>query len=154
MGISIRKAKLQDAPAIHKMLLSSADRQELLPRSLSDIYSHLRDFVVLEEIKPGKIYGCCALAICWTDIAEIRSLFVAKKLRGKGYGAKLVRTCLNECETFGIDKVFTLTYVPNFFAGLGFVETAKNTLPQKIWADCLHCPKFPDCDETAMILTC
>jgi len=27
----------------------------------------------------------------------------------------------------------------------------KSELPHKIWSDCLQCPKFPDCDEDALI---
>jgi amino-acid N-acetyltransferase len=92
------------------------------------------------------------LGICWKDLAEIESLAVSEALQGKGLGRKLVEACLHEARGLGLDKVFTLTYVPEFFVKLGFYEVDKSCLPHKIWADCLKCPKFPDCDETALML--
>jgi amino-acid N-acetyltransferase len=50
-----------------------------------------------------------------------------------------------------LKKVFTLTYVPDFFKKLGFIEIDKAKLPNKIWADCIHCQYFPDCREIALI---
>ena len=97
------------------------------------------------------IQGVCGLGICWEDLAEIKSLAVSKDLRRKGYGKELVETCLNEARVLGLRKVFTLTYIPEFFVKLGFQEVEKQTLPHKIWADCLKCPKFPNCDEVALV---
>jgi len=96
--------------------------------------------------------GCCALAICWEDLAEIRSLAVDETARNQGLGANLVEAALSEAVTLGLFRVFTLTYRVHFFQRLGFVETPKDKLPQKVWADCLNCPKFPECDETAMLI--
>lgn len=152
MDLYIRKAKMQDVRGIHALLMECANRQELLPRSLNDLYGKLRDFTVLASRGEERLYGCCAFAICWEDIAEIRSLAVAEELQGAGWGRRLVETCLSEAVMFGVYKVFTLTYVPDFFAKLDFELTAKEVLPQKVWADCLNCPKFPECDEIAMML--
>ncbi|BBD07866.1 N-acetyltransferase [Desulfovibrio ferrophilus] len=152
MELYIRKARMQDVRGIHALLMKCADRQELLPRSLNDLYGKLRDFVVLASRDDEKVHGCCAFAICWEDIAEIRSLAVAPGLHGQGWGKRLVETSLSEAVMFRVYRVFTLTYVPGFFAKLGFKEVGKEVLPQKVWADCLNCPKFPECDEVAMIL--
>ncbi len=128
-------------------------RQDLLlPRSYSDLYSHLRDYFVVAEDQGTNIYGCCALSIVWDNLAEIRSLAIVPELRTMGWGGKLVESCMSEALTLGIYKVFTLTYQTTFFARQGFREITKDMLPQKVWADCLQCPKFPDCDETAMLM--
>jgi amino-acid N-acetyltransferase len=82
----------------------------------------------------------------------VRSLVVGEGQRGLGLGRKLVEACLSEAVTLGIYRVFTLTYVVDFFKDMGFVVVSKDILPQKIWADCLSCHKFPDCDETAMLI--
>lgn len=95
--------------------------------------------------------GCGALSIVWEDIAEVRSLFVDESLRGKGAGRMLVEACLDDARSMGLGKVFTLTYETAFFGKMGFSEVGKDTLPQKIWAVCINCPKFPDCDEIAML---
>jgi amino-acid N-acetyltransferase len=134
---------------VHALLLESASAGELLPRSLSDLYSHTRDFILIKG-KDGTVAGCCALSIVWEDLAEIRSLFVREDLRRSGWGRFLAGVCLENAGALGIRRVFTLTYRTDFFSNLGFVEVSKDKLPQKIWADCIHCPKFPDCDEIAM----
>jgi amino-acid N-acetyltransferase len=131
------------------MLLGAAGQGQLLPRPLSDLYSHTRDFFVLVD-GPGAVLGCGALSIVWEDVAEVRSIFVREELRGKGGGRLLVEAALEEARNLGIPKVFTLTYETGFFARLGFEEVGKDSLPQKIWSDCIHCHKFPDCDEVAM----
>ena len=150
----IRKAVIRDIKPIHKLLGHYADQGLLLPRSLSELYDHLRDFFVIEKTdQDPSIIGVCALGICWEDLAEIRSLAVAKEHQGKGFGAQLVKACLKDAVSLELNRVFTLSYVPEFFSKLGFREVEKSRLPHKVWADCLKCPKFPDCDETAMIIS-
>jgi len=126
-----------------------ADRGRILPRSLSDLYDHLRDIFVF--VKSRKVIGVCALHICWEDLAEIRSLVVREDARNKGIGLKLVKACLGESRALGVKRVFALTYEPEFFGILGFEKVDKAVLPHKIWTDCLKCVKFPDCDEEAMV---
>jgi amino-acid N-acetyltransferase len=95
--------------------------------------------------------GICALHICWDDLAEIRSLAVRDEDRKKGIGAGLVRACLEEAKALGVNRVFALSYQPEFFERLGFKKVDKAVLPHKIWTDCLKCVKFPDCDEVALV---
>jgi amino-acid N-acetyltransferase len=149
----IRKAFVGDVKPIHKLLGYYADKGLLLPRSLSELYDHLRDFYIIEENHQRQsIVGVCALGICWEDLAEIRSLAIAEGHQGKGFGSQLVEICLKEATSLGLKKIFTLTYIPDFFVRLGFKEVEKSVLPHKIWADCLKCVKFPDCDELAMVI--
>ncbi|MFI3271094.1 MAG: N-acetyltransferase [Pseudomonadota bacterium] len=148
----IRKARISDVKYIHALLMGSAGQRLLLPRSLSNLYGHVRDFLVVDPDNGEPPVACCALAIMWSDMAEIRSLNVAESHRGQGWGRRLVEACVSDAVTLGIYRVFTLTYQVSFFAKLGYVEVSKDTLPQKVWVDCIHCPQYPDCDETAMLL--
>ena len=149
----IRKAVVGDVKPIHKILNDYADQGLLLPRSLSELYEHLRNYFVLEDnYQRHLIHGVCGLGICWEDLAEIKSLAVLKDRRGQGFGCQLVEACLNEARSLDLKRVFALTYIPDFFVRLGFKEVKKSSLPHKIWADCLKCPKFPDCDETALMI--
>lgn len=148
--IMLRKALVADVKPIHAMLMGQARDGLLLPRPLGDLYRHVREFYVLD--RGGEVAGCCALAIAWDELAEVRSLVVAEDLRGRNLGARLVEACVSEAVTLGLTQVFTLTYQAAFFGKLGFREVAKDVLPNKIWADCIHCPKFPDCDEVAMLV--
>jgi len=148
----VRKAVMNDVQPIHEILNGFAAKGRLLPRSLSELYEHLRAYFVVETVPDERIQGVCGLGICWKDLAEIESLAVAEAFQGKGLGRRLVDACLSEAAALGLEKVFTLTYVPEFFVKIGFNEVDKSCLPHKIWADCLKCPKFPDCDETALML--
>ena len=154
MDFLIRKAKIEDVKKIHSLTKEYAERGVILPRSLSELYDQVRDFFVcLDEENGSKFSGACAMHICWEDIAEIRSLAVLPDYQGKRIGSKLVDACLSEAVTLGIYKLFVLTYQPRFFERFGFEQIDKAALPHKVWADCLKCVKFPDCDEIALLLT-
>jgi len=148
----IRKARVQDVKRIHGMLMAYSKQGLLLPRSYNELYSHLRDFFVISPVGGGDIQGCCALTITWEDLGEIRSLAVEEALQGQGWGRRLADACLSEAVTLGIFRIFTLTYQKQFFDKLDFCEVNKDVLPQKVWSDCIKCPKFPDCDEICMLL--
>ncbi|MBI4773888.1 MAG: N-acetyltransferase [Deltaproteobacteria bacterium] len=148
----IRKAKIHDAKIIHGLLHYYADRGLLLPRSLSDIYDHIRDYFVNVDGEDDKVTGVCSTHIVWENLAEIRSLAVEETEHGRKIGSRLVEACLSDAVTLGIFRIFTLTYVPDYFKRFGFEIVDKSVLPHKVWADCIKCVKFPECDETAMLL--
>lgn len=145
----IEKANIDDPPQILAIVNHFADQQLMLPRSLNDIYENLRDFFVWRQ--DGRIVGCAALHISWQGLGEVRSLAVLEEAKGRGIGRALVESCLEEARSLGMQQVFVLTYMPEFFEKFGFVLHPKEKLPHKVWADCLNCPKFPDCDEVALI---
>lgn len=146
----IRKAQIADVKDIQKLLMTFANRGDMLSRSLSELYESLRDFYVVEE--EGVILGAAALHIVWDDLAEVRSVAVTEDAGRKGIGSRLVQACISEAREIGLKRIFCLTYKPDFFAKQGFVMVDKAELPHKVWGDCIKCPKFPDCDENAMIL--
>jgi len=145
----VQKATIKDVPQIHQLVNYYAKKGQMLPRALSNIYENIRDyFVFREEDHP---VACAALHVTWADLAEIRSLAVAKAHQRQGIGAELVKACLRDAEELSIPTVFCLTYQTQFFQTFGFRQIDKMELPRKVWTECYHCPKFPDCDETAMI---
>ncbi len=145
----IQKAKIKDGPNIQKLIASHAKDGLMLPRSILEIYENIRNFIVYK--KNGKVVGTSALSICWEDLAEIRSVAVAKQESGKGIGSKLIQACEDEAKKLGIKKVFVLTYIPDYFKKFGFRVIPRSKLPHKIWKDCINCPKFPDCGEVPMM---
>jgi amino-acid N-acetyltransferase len=146
----IEKAKIGDPKAIQALVNQYAARELMLARSLNDVYEGLRDFFVWREDE--RIVGCVALHITWEGLGEVRSLAVQAQAQGRGIGRALVEACLEEARQMGVRKVFVLTYVPEFFRKLGFADESKEALPHKIWADCLNCPRFPECDEVALTI--
>lgn len=149
--MKIRKAKIADIRLIHKFINEFAKREEMLPRALNELYESVRDFIIYED--EGVLKGVCALRIVWEDLAEVRSLAVKEEYQHLGIGKALVKKCLEEAGEIGVNNVFALTYHPDFFKKIGFKEIDKAGLPHKIWGDCMKCPKFPECNEHAVIIT-
>jgi len=146
----VRRATVRDAAQIQALILQYAKKDEILPRSLNEIYENIRDFVVIEN--KGKIIACGALHICWDDLAEIKSLAVSPRNRRKGYGGKIVALFLEEARELGVSKVFALTYQVDFFKAMRFRRVEMDSLPKKIWVDCIKCVRFNNCNEVAMML--
>jgi amino-acid N-acetyltransferase len=148
----IRKATLGDIKAVHRLISEQAKVGALIARAISELYSQVRDFTVSVEDGSDPIVGCGALHIVWEDLAEIRSLAVQTDYQRKGLGSELVRALLEESREMEIKRVFVLTDRTTLFERLGFSHIDKSLLPHKIWADCIHCNKFPECDEVAMAI--
>lgn len=145
----LRKAKIRDIKEIQKLINHFAREDVMLPRSLNELYENIRDFWVVEE--NSKILGCCALHISWDDLAEIKSLAVLKNKQKKGVGKKLIFASLIEAKELGARSVFVLTYKPEYFKQFGFKRVKHKDLPHKIWAECINCCKFPNCQEIALL---
>ena len=147
-----RHATFAEVEAMFTLINDFAAEGLMLPKSYSTLYEILTEFVVAVEVESEKIVGCGALHCTWAELAEIRSLAVSKDFQRNGIGGEIVKRLLDDGKKLGVKKFFTLTYNTKFFASVGFEIVPKETLPQKIWSDCLSCPKFPKCDEVAMIL--
>lgn len=148
--MKIRRAKLSDVEEMMSLINGFADQGLMLPRSRNTLYEHLREFLIIESDQ--KIIATGALHIIWDDLAEIRALAVDQKSQGQGLGKLLVQALLQEAREIECPKVFTLTYQLDFFARCGFTLIDKEDMPHKVWKECIHCVKFPNCDENAMIL--
>ena len=145
----VRPAAIHDVPEIHHLLEHYAAQGNLLPRTMSEIYRHLRDFFVIEV--NGRVAACGALEIFTEDLGEVRSLVVDDAYKGKGFGRLLVERVLDEARTIGLRRIMALTYVPDFFHKLGFSTVSKDTLPEKVWGICVKCYKYNACDEIAVL---
>ncbi len=147
--LQVRQAKVGDVPFIENLIQQYANDFLLLPRSRLSIIESLPCFKVVEG--DGELLGCGALHVLWDDLAEIRSLAISPKAQGKGLGKMLVEAFIRDAEAMGIRRVMALTYQQQFFEKCQFQVVEKSTLPQKVWKDCLHCPKRFACDEIAML---
>ena len=145
----MEKARIKDVPQMHQLVNYFADKGLMLPRSLSEIYENIRDYFVVRQ---GElVIACAALHVSWSDLAEVKSVAVAEESQQQRIGAQLVEACLQEAKKLGIPTVFCLTYQPTFFEKFGFSQVDKMELPRKVWSECYRCPKFPDCDEVALV---
>lgn len=145
----IRPATVHDVPRMGVIINSHAELGKMLFKSYAQLYEGLRDFAVYEE--DGRVVGCVGLTIIWADLAEVRSLAVDETCIGRGIGKKLVQWTIDEARRLGIRRVFALTYEQGFFSRMGFGVVEKDSLPLKVWSDCVRCPKRDGCDEIAVV---
>jgi amino-acid N-acetyltransferase len=145
----VEKARVKDVPQMQRLINLFAARGEMLARSMSELYENTRDFYVYR--RGELVVACAALHIDWEDLAEIKSLAVAEDSQKTGIGTQLVKACLDEARELGIATVYCLTYQPAFFERFGFKLREKSELSPKVWMECYRCPKFPDCDEVALV---
>ena len=150
METIIRKPKISDIGTIFELVNDFAKQGLMLPKSQIDLYESIRDFFVVEI--DNKVVACGALKVFLDDLAEIRSLATNKDFQKMGLGKMITQKLLDDAKELGIKKVFTLSYQVDFFKKQGFTLIKKEELPQKIWRDCYKCPKFPNCDENALII--
>jgi len=143
------KAKITDVEPIHALITYYAEKGLMLARPRAMLYEHLREFTVAKE--QGKMIAAGSLHIIWEDLAEIRALAVAPEYANQGLGRRLVEMFIEEARELGIARIFALTYQQSFFEKCGFHVVEKESLPQKVWKECVNCPKFPNCEEIAMI---
>ncbi len=149
LEVKVAAARMVDVPDIVALVERFARRGEVLPRPPEEVYQSLREWVVARE--GDRLVGCASLVILWADLAEIRSLVVTPDQQGRGVGRRLVGALLHQAAELEIPQVFALTRKPGFFVKMGFQPVARETLPRKIWKDCIHCIKFVGCDEVAFI---
>jgi amino-acid N-acetyltransferase len=148
--IIIRKARMEDVKAMHRLLSDFADKRELLPRSIAEIYENLQQFYVAEH--KGKLIGTCALYVTWDNLAEVKALAVEEKYQGQGIGKRLLDAVTAVAKDLHIRRLFTLTIRTGFFERFGFKHVSKDHLPHKVWTECVKCIYFPErCVEYAMV---
>lgn len=148
----VRKARIADVKQIQNILRTYAEEGNLLVRSLSELYTNLRDMFVFED-DTGQVVACCSLHIFWDDLAEIRSLAVMEPHRKKGIARKLLEACISEGKDLGVARIFTLTDKVEFFERFGFSLVDRDGFPEKVYSECTNCAKYPDlCDESALVI--
>ncbi|MHB9154356.1 MAG: N-acetyltransferase [Endomicrobiales bacterium] len=147
--MKIRPAKVTDVKIMHALIGYYAERKEMLPRPVNDLYENIQEFLVAEDKQ--RVVGCCALHVSWEDLAEVKALAIAQDYQRRGIGTRLVTTLHKRAKELGVKKTFALTFKPRFFEQLGYTRISREKLPHKIWGECVRCPLFPDCGETPLI---
>ena len=146
---TIRHATMQDVDQMLSIINDYAQQGLMLPRTKLSVCENLQSFIVAFD--GHQVLGVAGLHILWEDLAEIRSLAIAESAKGQGIGKHLVLSLIEKCGQLGINRMLSLTYQKEFFEKCGFHIVAKESLPQKVWKDCINCSKLPVCDEIAMI---
>ena len=155
MEVVYSKATIADIPEIYDLINEYAKKNIMLGRSLQYLYENIRSFWVAKEIdkktKNCHILGLCGFGVSQKNLAEVKSLAVHQDYKKFGIATNLLQQGFAELRNLGVTEVFCLSYVPDFFIKHDFKIIDKEELPHKIWTECIHCPSFPKCDETALI---
>ncbi len=146
--INVQPAQVQDVSSIYNLMLPYMLDKTLITRSQDDIFEHLQEFIVAKQGE--QVIGVSALHVYGSNLAEVRSLVVSPNAQRLGAGHQLVQACEVMAKQLGVTRIFALTYVDKFFIAQDYAVVAKESLPQKIWTVCIHCPKFSHCDEIAV----
>ncbi len=145
----LRRATVADAPRIAALIQPFAAQDLMLPRPLPALYEQIRDFLVVDD--GDRLAACVALHVFDAELAEIKSLAVADEAAGRGLGSALIERAMADAAELGLAQVFALVLRVGLFERLGFRVVAKEDLPQKVWGECIYCPKFHRCDEVAVV---
>ena len=148
--MTIRPARVGDVPGIYEQILVFADQRLMIRRSMAELYESIQEFLVAVDYE-NRVVGCVAVHVFWEDLAEIRCLAVTPRLQSRGLGRRLVDACLETARDLEIKSIFALTNAVGFFERCGYQRIDKSELPQRIWSECVRCPSFPNCLETALI---
>lgn len=151
--VRLRKARVTDVGAMHRIINHYADQELMLPKTHLQLYETLRDYTVAADSTDDNfIVGCGALHFYWENLAELRALAILPGTARKGMGTVMVESLLEEAREHKLEQVFLFTYAPKFFSRFGFIQVEHHTLPLKVYNECFNCPRFNTCDEVAMIL--
>ena len=155
LTFALRSARLADAERIFALIRSHSE--QLVPMPMGDIVANIDRFLVAEA--DGEIVGCATYSILpeigATERAtvEVQSVAVSAPYRRAGVGRSLVERVLKRIESFSPADALVLTFAPEFFSKLGFVEIPKSKVMHKLYSGCIHCTKHADpftCPEIAM----
>jgi amino-acid N-acetyltransferase len=148
-ALTVRKASMLDIHRLLKLINEYAAKGVMLPRTEFEMSENIRDFTV--AFNGDELVGCGALHFYTPTTGEVRSLAVDPNAKSKGIGRTIVEALEHEARDCGLHSIFAFTYVTGFFEKLGFEVVERGELPLKAWKDCLRCPKFACCDETAVV---
>lgn len=146
----LRNARVDDVDDLNNLINYFAEKNLILPKTLSELYENIRDYYVYLE--NGNVIGCVALHVYDKDLAEIKSLAVKDDYQNRGISKKLIQKCFEEGTMLGLKKLFVLTHIPDFFENIGFKRVDRGLFPQKIWTECVKCYKFTNCEGVALMI--
>jgi N-acetylglutamate synthase-like GNAT family acetyltransferase len=165
-GLALRRATLDDVQGIASIMAEFVAQGVLLPRPVGELYQCIREFHVAVRSGNGvagrsgdavagrgeEVVACAALRLLWDDLGEVRSLAVRPDHHGLGLGGRLVERVLADARALDLPRVIALTREVGFFERCGFGVVSRDTLPRKVWTDCVRCPRRHACDEVAVVL--
>ncbi len=149
-AVKFRHAGSADARAVHQLIVDNLEVGHLLPRTFDDVTTNIARFIVAES--SGAVVGCAELAPLSAEVAEVRSLVVTERSRGRHIGPRLVEHLAGQGASRGFATLCAFTHEPSHFVRLGFTIVPHVWVPEKIEHDCRSCAQFRRCGQYAVTL--
>lgn len=146
----LRTATPGDVRVMHALIATEAAEGHLLPRTCEDVRTHVGRFVV--AVRGRKVVGCAELAPLSSHLAEVRSLAVHASARHQGIGTQLVTELRRRAQADGYQQLCVMTHAPEYFAARGFSIVPHLWVQEKVFTDCVGCPRFRACGQFAMVV--
>jgi amino-acid N-acetyltransferase len=134
----VRRARTSDVPGIRDLIHTYTGDRRLLAKATVTLYEDVQEFFV--AVDGERVVGCGALHVLWEDLAEVRTLAVAREVHGKGIGSALLSRLVENAELLGVRRLFCLTFETGFFARHGFVPVDQALVDGDVVAELLQSP--------------
>jgi len=134
--MEIRSARTSDIKGIRKLIDTYAIGGRLLTKETVTLYESVQEFTV--AIEDNEVVGCGALHVLWEDLAEVRTVAVLERLRGKGVGHQIMQAIEERAGAIGVKRIFCLTFETEFFGRHGFEEIQGTPVDADVYAELLR----------------
>jgi amino-acid N-acetyltransferase len=134
--MEIRSAKTSDIKGIRALIDTYAIGGRLLTKETVTLYESVQEFTV--AIENNEVVGCGALHVLWEDLAEVRTVAVVDRLRGKGVGHQIMQAIEGRARAIGVKRIFCLTFETQFFGRHGFEEIEGTPVDADVYAELLR----------------
>ena len=136
MSIEIRPARTKDIPGIRALIDTYTLGGRLLNKETVMLYEDVQEFTV--AVEGDVVVGCGALHVLWEDLAEVRTVAVLERLRGKGLGHQIMQAIEERAGAIGVKRIFCLTFETQFFGRHGFEEIQGTPVDADVYAELLR----------------
>jgi amino-acid N-acetyltransferase len=136
-SFTVRAALPADVRAIADLVAPYATERILLAKEMVGYYESVQEFLVAEA-DDGEVIGCGALHVMWQDLAEVRTLAVSPRWRGRRVGHALLEALVQRARSLGLRRLFCLTFEVDFFTAHGFRAIDGTPVPTDVYAELLR----------------
>lgn len=136
----VRPARTADVRSIHHLLDPYVQRRILLGKDLVVLYESVQQFLVAEDAATGRIVGCGALHVMWSDLGEVRTLIVDDDWLHRGVGRAIVEGLERDAVGLGLTRLFCLTFEVDFFTRRGFTPIGEHVVDPDVYSQLIRSP--------------
>jgi amino-acid N-acetyltransferase len=133
--VVVRRARTGDIRGIRELIDVYSPQRRLLSKATVTLYEDIQEFWVADLA--GQLVGCGAIHVMWDDLAEVRTVAVDPRHRGRKIGHLIVAALLDQARELGVRRVFALTFETAFFGSFGFVEIDGAPVPPAVYEQLL-----------------